>query len=82
MGIAAYGLSAIGERSIGSYIREFELKDPNGVISNYKSLKDVVEELRSFLLDQYNQTVVPALQETANKPFNESLRQRSLQLES
>ena len=30
IGVAAFGIGALGERNIGSYIREFEMRDPDG----------------------------------------------------
>ena len=46
IGIATFGIAAIGARGIGSYIREFELLDPNSVVSQPSTVKDVVEALR------------------------------------
>lgn len=33
IGAAIYGLAGFGDRSIGSYLREFELSNPNGVLT-------------------------------------------------
>ena len=71
VGIAAFGLSAIGERGIGSYIREFEIKDPQRCVSQYEDLSNVVEKLRIFLLQQYTNIVVPALEAATNKSFSQ-----------
>src|SRR5687767_8142260 len=32
IGVAIYGLGGLGARSIGSYLREFEITDPNGIV--------------------------------------------------
>ncbi len=71
MGIAAFGLGAIGARSIGSYIREFELADPNNVVSQASTVENVVEELRKFFLQKYQAEIVPRIEKTTKKKFDE-----------
>lgn len=71
VGIAFYGLGAIGNRPIGSYIREFELLDPSNVVSKSSTIKDIVEELRIFFLQKYNTTLVPAIEKQTGKKFEE-----------
>ena len=61
IGIATYGLATIGNRTIGSYLREFELLDPNQVVSQPANIKDVVEELRMFFLQKYQNIIVPLI---------------------
>lgn len=61
IGIATYGLGALGTRSIGSYVREFELTYPAKVAGKKVQLKDLVEDLRSFFLDAYSKIVIPAI---------------------
>ena len=75
IGVAVFGLGTLGNRSIGSYIREFEVKDPKGVVSGDTSIKQVANKLHEFLFDQYKQTVVPALEESLQKSFDEIPRQ-------
>lgn len=75
IGIANYGLGAIGTRSIGSYLREFEVKDPVGVVSGKGSVGDVVEGLRSFFMSEYEREVIPALEKELKKPFAELTQQ-------
>lgn len=48
IGIASFGIGALGARNIGSYIREFEILDPNNVVTKPSTVKATVEELRSF----------------------------------
>ncbi len=71
IGLATYGLGTLGSRSIGSYVREFELKDPNKVVSNHISMKDTVEELRKFFLNEYQLTVVPIIEKLKKKDFKD-----------
>ena len=62
IGVATYGLGALGMRSIGSYVREFEVRDPGGVLKAENAVEDVVEALRAFYMDGYNREVLPHLQ--------------------
>jgi hypothetical protein len=62
IGVATYGLGALGMRSIGSYVREFEVRDPDGVIEAENAVADVVEALRAFFMDGYNREILPHLQ--------------------
>ena len=71
IGVAVYGLGTLGTRSIGSYIREFEIKDPEKKVSGDTSIGEVVEELRKFLFEQYERTVVPALETSLKKRFSD-----------
>src|SRR6266481_3930461 len=49
IGIAIYGMAGIGDRSIGSYIREFEARESTNLMSRNCSLGEVAEGLRAFL---------------------------------
>jgi len=61
VGIAIYGLGALGSRSIGSYIREFEVKNHKMLAKN-NHLKDVVEAFRKFFMDSYRDTIVKSIE--------------------
>jgi hypothetical protein len=61
IGVATYGLGGILNRTIGSYLREFEVTNPNNVLSTNNSLDVVVEELRSFFHSIYMATIAPAI---------------------
>ncbi len=76
IGVAVFGLATLGNRSIGSYIREFEVKDPQGVVSGDTSIEEVATKLHDFLFDQYKQTVVPALEKSLQKSFDDIPRQK------
>jgi hypothetical protein len=71
VGIATYGIASLGDRSIGSFIREFEILNPKSVVSNPSSIKDIVEELRAFLCEKYQGSVVPLLEKGTGKRFDE-----------
>jgi hypothetical protein len=71
IGLATFGLGSLGNRIIGSYIREFERKDPGGVVSGKATMEDTVEELRNFFYQQYQNTVVLQLEEQHKKKFFE-----------
>ena len=57
VGIAIYGLAGFGERSIGSFIREFESKDPKGVMGRDCEIAEITEALRLFFQDSYGKTI-------------------------
>jgi hypothetical protein len=73
IGVAIYGLAGFGDRSIGSYLREFELSNPNGVLTAQNDLASVVESIRLFLHEKYHATIVPAIQ-AAGQDFNQALQ--------
>ena len=73
IGVAIYGLAGFGDRSIGSYLREFELSNPNGVLTAQNDLASVVEALRSFLHMKYMATVAPAIQ-AAGQDFDQAVQ--------
>ena len=62
-------MGALGNRSIGSYIREFELADPNKVVSGSSTVGDIVEELREFFMQAYTKIVVPEIEKREGKEF-------------
>ncbi len=73
IGAAIYGLAGFGDRSIGSYLREFELSNPGSVLTTENELAAVVEAIRFFLADKYHATIVPAIQ-AAGRDFNQELQ--------
>ncbi len=69
VGVAIFGIGALGPRSIGSYLHEFEetravKDDGNG------SLAPLVESLRSFLHTKYCETVVPIVEAHRKTTFD------------
>jgi len=75
IGIATYGLGARLGRSVGSYLREFELLNPNSVLGGKNSVGDVVEELRMFFRTIYISTLAPAIAKEKGKAFEEIPRE-------
>jgi hypothetical protein len=73
IGAAIYGLAGFGDRSVGSYFREFEETNPGGVLKTDNDLSVVVEALRMFMHNAYHATVVPAIQ-AAGKDFDQELK--------
>lgn len=71
IGIATYGIGALGNRIIGTYLREFERQDPGGVVTQPATMEDTVEQLRQFFSQQYQSTVVPEIEARTNKRFTE-----------
>lgn len=69
VGIAAYGMGSLGARNVGSYVREFELKDPGHVVSQPTTVAAITEELRRFFSAEYQSQIVPALEATKGKKF-------------
>ena len=63
IGIAIFGMGAFGNRTLGSYIREFEVINPDEVVTKKCELSEVAESLRSFFMDKYKETVVPAFEQ-------------------
>jgi len=71
IGLATYGIGALGSRIIGSYVREFEVEDPQQVVTKNATVKDVVEQLRLFFLERYRNTVVPEMETWTGKKFKD-----------
>jgi hypothetical protein len=71
VGIATYGIGNMGTRGIGSYLREFELLDPNNVVTQKATMAQIVEELRIFFLAKYKNIIVPLVEKQSNKKFEE-----------
>jgi hypothetical protein len=69
IGMAVYGLAAIGDRSIGSYLREFAAE--NQVVADPTStLRDIVEAAREFLMAAYLREVAPDLERSVGRPWD------------
>ncbi len=69
IGIATYGIGSIGNRIVGTYVREFERRDPGNVVTRDASMPEVVEQLRNFFHQQYLSMVVPELEKRSKKKF-------------
>ncbi len=71
VGLANFGMAMIRSRSIGTYVREFELEDPNHVVSRPASMKKIVEELRKFFTQIYKNTVITDFESQTGKKFTD-----------
>lgn len=66
VGIATYGVAALDGRTIGSFIREFSLRESNNDLDKL-DLGEIVERLRVFFLDTYKVFAEKVYQ----KPFDQ-----------
>jgi hypothetical protein len=73
IGAAIYGLAGFGDRSVGSFFREFEQVNPNGVLTTPNDLSVVVESLRDFMHTAYHATVAAAIR-AAGRDFDQELQ--------
>jgi len=48
-----------------------EVSDPNKIVSGPSAMPDIVEEIRKFFHTKYHATVVPELEKTTGKKFDE-----------
>lgn len=71
IGIASFGIGNIGTRSIGSYIREFEITNPKQIVTRPCNLAETVEALRLFFFQKYKETIIPAVESQTKKKFEE-----------
>ena len=71
IGVAGYGLGAMAGRGIGSHLREFELSDPNNVVTGSSTMAQVVEEMRAFFMAAYQRDVIPVLESEEGKDFKD-----------
>lgn len=71
IGIAGFGLGALGSRAIGSYLHEFETLVRQGKLTAPNALADVVEALLDFFLDSYRREVVPLLEQLHGVDFKD-----------
>ncbi len=71
MGVAIYGMAAFGTRGIGTYLREYEVTDRDGVFSGTPDMPTVVESLRNFFMEKYRAEVAPQLEQALGQPFDQ-----------
>jgi hypothetical protein len=70
IGMAVYGLAAMGKRTIGSYLREFAAENP--VVRDPSStLEQIAEAAREYLLAAYLREVVPDVEREQRRPWDE-----------
>jgi len=71
VGLAIFGMAMIRTRSIGTYVREFELEDPSQVVSGPATMQEIVEQLRQFFVGIYQNTVIPDIESRTGQRFDE-----------
>lgn len=71
IGVATFGMGALGKRIVGSYIREFQVEDPEHVVTNDATIKDVVEQLRIFFLQRYGDIAIPEVEARTGRRFSD-----------
>ncbi|MFZ0245282.1 hypothetical protein [Candidatus Binatus sp.] len=71
IGVAIYGTPLIGDRSVGSYFREFVVSDPNGVISGETEIQVIAEELNKFFAKLHKEIVLPSSEVFHKKPYDQ-----------
>ena len=68
--MAVFGLAAMGPRTVGSYLHEFESNDPD-LLDGRGSVKQIVESLRAFFMNVYRQDVVPSVEQAMDSKFDD-----------
>ncbi len=71
VGVATYGTPMIADRWLGSYLHEFVIKDPNGVLSRETTLHEIAEALSAFFVDIYETVVKPFVQDFRKIAFDQ-----------
>lgn len=71
IGVATYGMATIRERTIGSYVREFDVTNPNDVLDQAENLADIVEALRAFFWGRYQEMIIPEVERVRKIKFDE-----------
>lgn len=71
IGIATFGLAGIGDRSIGSFVREFESVNFEGAMDDGKQVAQISEALRAFFYQEYERVIIPAVEAYCSMPFQQ-----------
>lgn len=71
VGVATYGTPMIADRWLGSYLHEFVIKDPGGVLSRDTTLQEIAQALSAFFLNIYETVVKPFVQDFRKIAFDE-----------
>lgn len=71
IGVATYGIGGLGARSIGSYLREFQNKNPNDVITKQCSIEEVVIEMHEFFKKVHNEFVIQPIEKVTGRKYQE-----------
>ena len=71
IGVAIYGTPQIGNRSIESYLHEFVVSDPNGIITGESTVQMIADELRKFFTQLHEGIVIPFLENFRKKSYDQ-----------
>ena len=71
IGIATFGLAGIGDRSIGSFVREFESVNFEGAMDDGTQVAQISEALRAFFYQEYERVIIPAVEAYRSMPFQQ-----------
>lgn len=76
IGVAVYGLAALGNRNIGSYLHELEIVNPKGLLTGPNwTMSAIVEELRAFLMKSYQKDLIPAWEAATGRKWRNLRKQ-------
>jgi hypothetical protein len=71
IGVAIYGTPVIGNRSVESYLHEFVVSDPGGVISGETPIQAIAQELTKFFARLHEAIVVPSAEAFRKRPYDQ-----------
>jgi hypothetical protein len=77
IGVAVYGLAALGNRNIGSYLHELEILNPKGLLTGPNwTMASIVEEVRAFLMKSYQKDLVSAWEAATGRKWRNLRRNK------
>jgi hypothetical protein len=69
VGIATYGMAAMGNRSIGNLVRECAITNEHFLTRPNRTMAEIAERVREFFMQHYVDEVVPALEAEKGIPY-------------
>jgi hypothetical protein len=71
VGVATYGLAAIGDRTIGNLVHECALTNEHFFNRPNRTMAEIVERIRQFFMQQYMAITAPALAAEKGIPYDQ-----------
>jgi len=71
IGVATFGAALLGNRTVGNYLREFVVRDPNHAVTEHTTVAEVAEALRAFFMNLYQTILIPAVEQFQQRPFDQ-----------
>ncbi|HTC92883.1 MAG TPA: hypothetical protein VK699_05470 [Terriglobales bacterium] len=71
IGIATYGMAAIGDRTIGNLLRQFEVSNSTAINAPTATLEGIAELLRDFFHQEYMRVIAPSLEQQLGVPYDQ-----------